>query len=413
MDPALIAAEQIETQLVNLNELLNEDIAAIINHGGSETKACAQRLEALRKGLGDFPSRPALNARAILDEALEVTSAIMAHEMASKSTKSDAEGWEEMIGRWRKAMKLLVNRATKLRAIAASQPGQGFGGSLEISAAVGGSPNDSSYTKVLRQRHQKLLITRSAMHDARENLERTADMQLQAQTQIVDIARAMRELEHKQATLEDTKKILRKAIDVMAAMQGQVRQLTGFFNALASIISIVCKGHAEQYLHTIGSGITTDGDQFALAYSERQLRVIRETVVTLRGHFGFVVHSADMYQEIATNNINPCISMAANLPLSAGPAEQEEAKRILKEMTDKSSDAIKQLSQREMEMYHKDLEKRVQEIEGELSALGLPALEGDEENLIAIEDGVKESSEEIAEAIQETGGLFEEITDDL
>lgn len=55
------------------------------------------------------------------------------------------------------------------------------------------------------------------------------------------------------------------------AMQDQVRQLTGFFNVLANIISIVCKGHAEKYLQTVEAGITKPGDQFTLAYSERQL----------------------------------------------------------------------------------------------------------------------------------------------
>jgi hypothetical protein len=251
------------------------------------------------------------------------------------------------------------------------------------------------------------------MNDARTNLEKAAEMQLQAQAQIVEIARTMKELEHKQATLEDTKKILRKSIDVMVAMQDQIRQLTGFFNALANIISIVCKGHAEQYLQAIDAGITKQDDKFAIAYSEQQLQIIRETLFTLRGHFSFVVHSTDMYQEIATTYINPCIRMAANLPLSAGPEDQEKAKQVLKQMTDESSDAIKKLAQQELEAYHKDLETRVQEIEGELTALGLPVPETEDENLRAIEDGVKESSEEIAEDFGEMGEFFEEISDDI
>jgi hypothetical protein len=412
IDPALLAAEQIETQLLNLNELLNDDLPTIVEEGGSEILACTQRLEALKKGLGDFQSKHAMNARAILDEALEVTAAIIAHDNTKKSKKGNFGEWEKKISQWGKTMKSLLNRATKLRSFAASQPGQGFGGSLDVSD-LNVSPDDSAYSKVLHQRHQKLLITRSAMNDARNNIERTAEMQLQAQAQIVEIARMMGEPKHKQATLEDTKKILSKSIDVMAAMQDEVRQLTGFFNALASIISIVCKGHAEQYLQTIDAGITRQGGQFAIAYNEQQLQIIRETVITLRGHFSFVVHSADMYQEIATTHINPCIRMAANLPLSAGPAEQEEAKKVLQQTTDKSSEAIKKLAQQELEAYHNDLEKRVLEIEGELVALGLPAPEADEENLKAIEDGVKESSEEIAEELEEMGGLFEEITDDL
>jgi hypothetical protein len=141
--------------------------------------------------------------------------------------------------------------------------------------------------------------------------------------------------------------------------------------------------------------VLEQGDKFAIAYSEEQLQIIRETVIIMRGHFSFVVHSADIYQSIATAHINPCIRMAANLPLSAGPAEQEEAKKILQQTTDESAEAIKKLAQQELEAYHSNLEKRVLEIEEELNALGLPAPEGDGENLKAIDEGVKESTEEI------------------
>lgn len=415
IDPALLAAEQLETQLLNLNGLLNEDLPALVEGGGSEISACARRFEALEKGLGDFKSSHVLNARAILDEAREVVAAILADGSQRSKGGKDAGGWDKRLGRWRKTMKDLLYRATKLRSFAASQPGQGFAGSLDVPVQTS-QPGDSAYTKVLRQRHQKLLITRSAMNDARNNLEKTVQMQLQAQAQIVEIGRTMRELEHKQATLEDTKKILRKAIDVMVALQDQIRQLTGFFNAIASIISVVCKGHAEQYLQTIEAGVSREngGDIFAIAYSEQQLRIIRETLITLRGHFSFVVHSTDLYQEIATAHINPCIRMAANLPLSVSPAQQELAKQQLKDATDKSSEAIKKLAQKELEAYHNDLDKRVSEIEDEIAALGLPASELDEEeNLRAVEEGVREAGEEIVEDMKGTVDLFEEITDDI
>ncbi|KAL7800903.1 hypothetical protein V8C43DRAFT_302111 [Trichoderma afarasin] len=412
IDPALFAAEQIETQLLNLDRLLNEDLLAIVEDGGFEIIACAQRLGDLKTGLGEFHSKHTLSARAILNEALDVTTAILAKGKADKS-RGDHDEWSKKINFWNNTTSSLLNRATKLRSFAASQPGQGFGGSMD-SAALNVPPSNSNYSKFLRQRHQKLLITRTAMNEARNNLERAVQKQLQVQNRTTENARALKELEFKEATMDDTKKILRKSIDIMTAMQDQVRQLTGFFNALANIISIVCKGHAEQYLQTIKAGITKPGDQFTLAYSEAQLQMIRESVITLRGHFSFVVHSVDMYQEIATTHINPCIRLVANLPLSADSNEQKKAKTFLEKTTDESSKAIRKLAKQELEAYHRDFEKRIQEIEEEMAALGLPAAVEDEENLKAIEDGVKESGEKILENLEEMDNLLNmEILDDL
>ncbi|QYT05239.1 hypothetical protein H0G86_012133 [Trichoderma simmonsii] len=412
IDPALFAAEQIETQLLNLDRLLNEDLLAIVEDGGFEIIACAQRLGDLKTGLGEFHSKHTLSARAILNEALDVTTAILAKGKTDKS-RGDHDEWSKKINFWNNTTSSLLNRATKLRSFAASQPGQGFGGSMD-SAALNVPPSNSNYSKFLRQRHQKLLITRAAMNEARNNLERAVQKQLQVTNRTTENARALKELEFKEATMEDTKKILRKSIDIMTAMQDQVRQLTGFFNALANIISIVCKGHAEQYLQTIKAGITKPGDQFTLAYSEAQLQMIRESVITLRGHFSFVVHSVDMYQEIATTHINPCIRLVANLPLSADSNEQKKAKTFLEKRTEESSKAIQKLAKQELEAYHRDFEKRIQEIEEEMAALGLPAAVEDEENLKAIEDGVKESGEKISEDLEEMDNLLNmEILDDL
>lgn len=411
IDPALFAAEQIETQLLDLDGLLNKDLLAIVEDSRSKIIACTKQLAYLEKGLGEFNSNHMSSARDILNEALNVTIAILANGKTDKSGGDDDE-WSEKVNSWSNTTRSLLNRATKLRSFAASQPDQGFGGSMD-SAALNVPPSNSSYSKVLRQRHQKLLITRAAMNEARNNLEKTAQKQLEVQKQTIENARALKELETKEATMEETKKILRRSIDIMTAMQVQVRQLTGFFNALANIISIVCKDYAKQYLQTIEAGITKTSSQFALAYSEGQLQIIRESVITLRGHFSFVVHSVDMYQEIATTHINPCIRVVANLPLSADSKKQEKAKKWLQERTEESSKAIQKLAKQELDAYHRAFENRIQEIEEEMAALGLPDAVEDEENLRAMTDGVKESGEKISEDLEEMSNLFMEIPDDL
>ncbi|KAK5662533.1 hypothetical protein OQA88_8445 [Cercophora sp. LCS_1] len=387
LDPALLSAEQIETQLLSLNELLDGELPDPVREGGSEIKAIVTRLEAIQKSLRGFQSKHTVDAGAIMDEALGATADILSLEPRAAEHCAPSP------------------RPNRARASGVPAP-----------SARPHRRTTRHYDKILHQRHQTLLIKRSAMNEARTNLERQTERRLQAQADIIEIDCRMRELAHEETAYEDTKKVLRKAIDVAVAMQDQVRQLTGFFNALASIIAIICVGQAETYLSTIEAGLNPSAEERVLlaAHSERQLQIIRETVVSLRGHFGFVVHSADMYQDIATRHINPCIRMAANLPLSAGPAEQDEARRRLKLMTDESSEAIRRLAQQEMEAHQRDLESRVLEIEGEMAALEFePPPEELEEVRQAIRERVEEPSKEMEEEVEGLGGLFEEIMDDL
>lgn len=194
-----------------------------------------------------------MNARAILDGALGITIDILSGNTADidgQQAKHSPGEWVKNIPCWRKAVSSLLPRATKLRSFSASQPGQGLGGSLDNPSGPSPppAPGALAYDRILHQRHQTLLIKRT-------NLEKQASSQLQVQANIIDIARKMKELSHRQTAIEDTKRVLRKAIDVMVAMQDQVRQLTTFFNVLASIISILCQGQAETYLRIIKAGM--------------------------------------------------------------------------------------------------------------------------------------------------------------
>jgi len=408
LDPALLAAEQIETQLQLLNGLLNEKLFDILKDGGSEIIFSSTRLQTLRRNLGDFSSKHCLTAIAVLDGAIDITGVMLDSRASAVSGNAASEDWQSRIDRWRQMVKPLLEQAIKLRSFAAAQPGQGFGGGLD-----NGSSNDLGYVKVLKGRQQKLFIMRAAMKDAQDNLKKTQEQQLSAQTTIIQLAKTMSDLKHNKATMEETKKILRKSIDAIVAMQDQFRTLAGFFNMLANIITIYGMGHAERYLSTIQGGVTHTDDIFTIAYNEAEVQAIRETMIVLRGHFAFVATSADLYQNIAGSHINPCLRMAASLPLSATIEEQEKAKGELKEATDGSAEAIKKLAQQELEKFQSQLVERCEEIEGELETLSLPAREYERENLKAIEEGVKESNEELADSTATQHQLYEEIADDI
>jgi hypothetical protein len=103
--------------------------------------------------------------------------------------------------------------------------------------------------------------------------------------------------------------------------------------------------------------------------------------------------------------------MAALLPLSASPEEQGEAKKELKKATDESAAAIEALAKKEMNSYYQQLEDRCKEIEADIGKL--PELEDELGTIRAIEEGVKEASEEIIGVVAEKYEMELEITDDL
>lgn len=251
------------------------------------------------------------------------------------------------------------------------------------------------------------------MNEARQNFERTTELQLEAQAKLVEISRTMKQLRAQRATLEDTKKLLLKSSDILSEMKAQVQRLANFFSILANAISIQCKGAGQQYLGMIRGSMTGPDEKFTLASIQGHVKIIREAVITFRGHFSFIVDSAHMYQQIADEHLNPCLRMAATLSLSAGPEEQERAQQFLEKTANESSQAIRELAEKQMDDFFKTLDKRVEEIDGEITTLGLPATLNDWQNLQAITEGVKESSDEIVREVGKDSIAGTEILSDL
>ncbi|KAK0111108.1 hypothetical protein ONS95_001485 [Cadophora gregata] len=411
IDPALLASEQIENRLNQFRDMLNEDQAIFLRNGASDILDLSHRLQSMKNGLGGFSSKYTVDARSILEDAISVAQSISKAAETTQSAGGSNLSSEE-VSRWQQTLDNCIGIAARIRAFASSRPGHGFGSTLD-SGLASIKPHDSGYIKVLKARQEKLFIQRANVNDAREHLRRTNEKQLAAQAKIIALAKSMKDLQHKQTTLEETKAILRKSIDAMCAMQEQVRNLAGFFNALAEIITIVGMGHAERYLNTIEDGVAEGSNSFALMYNEWQVKEIRETMITLRGHFAFVVKSADLYQEVAAAHINPCLRMAANLRISATEAEQNVAKEKLERAAIESSEMIQSIAEEQMEVYRKELSQRVEEIEHELNELDLPPLNDQAEFVARIEEGVQEASDETAREIAHRGELYDEITDEI
>jgi hypothetical protein len=411
LDPALLSAEQIEEKMFQLYDILGEFYPTVGCEVPPELLFCSEQMKKLRENIGDFESKHSMNARSILGEAIDIVGIITRMPKASPDTSTDDNDHQTQMERWQKSVQSLIDQATKLRAFAAAQPGSGFGD--RVNSDGDGSDlagKDSGFNKVLRSRQHRLQIMRTAAKDAQDTLLKARDMQLATQAKIIELTKDIEALDHQKATLKQTKDVLLKAIDAIKSMHMQISNLTSFFSVLSHIISIVGIGHGRRYLENIGQGIRKSAiengneQQLTVEYNEYQKQVIRETMILLRGYFGFVAHSTELYQQISREHILPCIREAATLPLSATRAEQDIAKAHLLERANASAEAIRDLAQREYDAFHGSLEARVKEIDDDLKKM--PALQYD--NRKAIEEGVRESNAETREYISEA---YEEIDD--
>ena len=406
-DPAVANASRIHDQLAQLHTLVDRDRDLL--HTLQEKEAnielleCVAQLKACQEMLGDFESRHTTDAKAALSQGVQTAESILAsRELATSVSDGDAK-WQEKVDNWRKEAEEAHSKSLKLKAFASMQSGQGFGGTLDI--PVKSKSLNIDLPSILKTRHEKLLIMRTAMQEAQDNLQSTNNKYIVTQNRAIELAEQMQNLKHSKLTLQDIRKFLGKAIDTVTYLQREIRTLTLFFNFMSNTISILGTSHTERYLTAVESGITDDKVAFGLSYGDAQTHMIREAILMLRGHFTFVVESARLYRRISTKYILPCIRMTAELRLDASAEEQEAAKQLLQSFTKECASAIQLMAKKELEAVEDQLRVRCEEMEEELK--GLPAPKAYETK--AIDEGVKEARTEM------TGdqGRLEAELDDL
>ncbi|KAJ0115561.1 uncharacterized protein J7T55_010383 [Diaporthe amygdali] len=409
VDMALQSAEELDVQLGCIKVIFEQDSPTDVGDAIKKIRASVDTLKDLQNRLGAADTKHAISVRRIIEKTIQTTDAAVKQVQFKPLSKKRA--WNENVANWRLEMQSPLYEASKLRAYAATQPGQGFESSLDA-ALKDPSPGDSTYAQVLRERYQKLLIMREAMQDSRSNLQANREAQLMAQSQVRELNAELHNMEHNKLTMDDTKEILRKAISAIIAMQDDFSRLTQFFGFLTDHLDMIKGRPAEQLLETLPA--TEKGGNTSIKFTKVQIEILRETLVTLSAHFGFVVKAAALYEEVATEHINPCLQKMAFLPVGASGTDQEKAKEDLKTITDASSKAIEELARKELDRYLLDFEGGLKEIDDELRKYtrALPELESDTANLQAIQEGVSEVREESAQHIQQQPELYEETAMD-
>ena len=412
IDPAIAGADQIQEQLLQLYTLVHGDLLGMLQEteANQDLLECAEQLKSSRDMLGDFKSQHTTNAKRILTQGLQTAESVLGSRKVATSMSAGDAQWQQKVEKWKKDVETAHAASLQLKAFASAQAGQGFGNSLDIPVKSSSDSLGIDFTSILKARHQKLLIMRTAMREAQQNLQKTNDKYQATQNRVIELAEQMQHLKLSKITIKEIREVLNKAIDTVTFLQREIRSLTLFFNFMSNTISVFGTAHTERYLNAVESGISEEGVDFGISLGNVQTHMIREALLLLRGHFTFVVESARLYQKISAAYILPCIRMTAELQVGASVEEQNVAKQQLKEFTDKAAADIKLLAEKELEAFNNQIKMRCEEIDEQIEEemKDLPVLEPYVQK--AIDEGVKESSQQM---LKDSSGLAEELDDIL
>ncbi|KAK7710743.1 hypothetical protein SLS64_005647 [Diaporthe eres] len=306
----------------------------------------------------------------------------------------------------RKRLSALAADAIQLRTFVAAQRGQGFGSSLDSFANPNSQvpgPGESGYEKVMRARYLKLHTTREVMKEARSRLDDMRSQQKASEDAIEQLNGTLESAKLATATAEETKKALAQSIDVIGEAQEHMSKLAQFFTYFANVIHISGVGHADNFIRVVRDGIRSDNSGFAIQWSAKEARAIKEAVFTLRAHVAKTNEVCDLYDDIAKEYIDPCMTMATSLPVSATSIQQEEAQRKLQKYAADCSIKIKVMAENERAKWERTHQQRIQEIEGEIKQMPIHVIEDAEECQAAIQRGIEDARNQFAQPAEKLG----------
>ena len=417
IDPVIVSIDPMESCIYQLYEAVHKELLPILLEDGQnqELLGCSERLKAYKSDLGECRSQYGPVAKAMLDQGIRTADDILkSDKLASSVPDASDTRWQERTEQWRKEIREAHRTAIYLKAVASTQAGQGFGdASLDTVIQAPADPNNSNLdmASILNTHHRKLLIRRAAMEDSQRRVRETTERYRETQRRAIELASSLEHLELEKTAMEDLKKFLRKAIDNISSLQTEVRQLNEYFEFMSKTLSILLESVAHRFLDNIESGISNNGVDFGLSYGQAQTNIIRQTIFSIRGHVTFIVESTRLYRGISKRYIQPCMRMAANLPLEASAEEQDRFRNDLKIFTSDCGHQILTLANEELKKTNEQLDDRFLELDE--ATLGLP--EPPEYVKEAIEEGIQDASRQKQAQAAELQKLNEEkeICDDI
>lgn len=294
----------------------------------------------------------------ILNDGIKYGQKILSIQDEASKLDPDGQDWNKCLEDWSNGCDRLHEAILTLRTAAVTQTGQGFDNTTSSSMS---DLNGVRLASILNEKQAKVFMMETAMHNAEGNVRRLNQRNQATQAKMINLAHRMKELDHSRATLDDTKKVLAEAINIVSDLQHGFGQLKRVFDIIS--------GHLEIRISNSLTGRRLERSM----QNQIRARIIIDTMFQVRGHFFFIYDMSKMYSKISREYLMPCLGHVNDLRIGAvTPADQETAKNHLEEFTNDCSKGISLLTTEELTKFQSELQQRCEEVREEFLQIKCP-----------------------------------------
>ncbi|PTB52102.1 hypothetical protein M431DRAFT_510307 [Trichoderma harzianum CBS 226.95] len=342
------------------------------------------------------PSQTLLSAFVV---ALKIATAI--HEIVEKSARiglNFPEANSQEVKDWQQQWLPVYLSLHKLLATARSQPGTAASG-LPIMAGTEDPAITIGKTKTLTAAQASLDAAKYRLSTTQKHLSATQDLyqkssqkMIEQQNKLSKIQADIKRLSTTTADLNEVKRILIRAIELIAQMKSQIANLCRFFGAIGATVDAVVKYNVQPFIDDI-TATTNDptARQSSIAgynYTDLTRTMIYQAVVTIQAYFSVFADIASMWSELSREDIMPGLTLVDMMSLPQNNEEQQLKMDELQNWTQKAQDHITQVAAKKRAEIIDQMGVRIKNIEATTKMLPpAPAVEA------AIEEGTQAAAQ--------------------
>ncbi|PKK55219.1 hypothetical protein CI102_9 [Trichoderma harzianum] len=237
----------------------------------------------------------------------------------------------------------------------------------------------------------RLSTTQKHLSATQDLYQKSSQKMIEQQNKLSKIQADIKRLSTTTADLNEVKRILIRAIELIAQMKSQIANLCRFFGAIGATVDAVVKYNVQPFIDDI-TATTNDptARQSSIAgynYTDLTRTMIYQAVVTIQAYFSVFADIASMWSELSREDIMPGLTLVDMMSLPQNNEEQQLKMDELQNWTQKAQDHITQVAAKAPEIIDQ-MGVRIKNIEATTKMLPpAPAVEA------AIEEGTQAAAQ--------------------
>ncbi|KAF8465505.1 hypothetical protein BDZ91DRAFT_794862 [Kalaharituber pfeilii] len=336
-----------------------------------------------KEATNKVPSKTYLS---ILETALKVANDL---KVEADKGKQLNHSWpkedDPIVKSWQQQYAPKYQLAVQMVALARALPGNIFGGAPLMTtykpdpqAQVAQINAKSAQAKALLDAAQnRLTTTQTALANSQKVYHQSTELLVQQENRLGDLKAQMDKLTHSKLSLEETKKVLARCIQIMIPLKENVTKLVRYFEALSGMIDIQMKSTVDLFLKFIQG--TVSPERSDPSDPSKELRNIGNYTImdfershlfqftlTIDAYFSLLGDIARMWRQVSRDHIFPGVKLADNVSITVtGEHEEEERERSVKRLSDWADSAregIKTIVGKKRQEILGGMENTVQEV---------------------------------------------------